>query len=98
DGMDVLRTTRALQPNAAVLLMTAFGSIHTAVEAMKIGAFDFVQKPFEIEELELRHLRQQVDYLQNVQHNIYDFDRIVGASGALQQVLAIVKKVARSNS
>src|SRR6185295_15743311 len=42
DGMDVLRTTRSVQPSAAVILMTAFGSIHTAVEAMKIGAFDFV--------------------------------------------------------
>jgi DNA-binding NtrC family response regulator len=106
DGMDVLRTTRSLQPSAAVILMTAFGSIHTAVEAMKIGAFDFVQKPFEIEEMELkiekavelRHLKYQVEYLRHEQQDIYDFDRIVGASGALQQVLSIVKKVARSNS
>src|SRR5574339_646874 len=106
DGMDVLRTTRSIQPSAAVVLMTAFGSIHTAVEAMKIGAFDFVQKPFEIEEMELkiekaielRHLRSQVEYLRNEQQDLYDFDRIVGASGALQQVLTIVKKVARSNS
>src|SRR5688500_6870367 len=106
DGMDVLRTAKSLQPSAAVILMTAFGSIHTAVEAMKIGAFDFVQKPFEIEEMELkiekaielRHLKSQVEYLRNEQQDIYDFDRIVGASGALQQVLSIVKKVARSNS
>ena len=92
DGMDVLRTTRSIQPSAAVILMTAFGSIHTAVEAMKIGAFDFVQKPFEIEEMELkiekaielRHLKYQVDYLRHEQQDIYDFDRIVGASGALQ--------------
>ena len=106
DGMDVLRTTRSIQPSAAVILMTAFGSIHTAVEAMKIGAFDFVQKPFEIEEMEmkiekaieLRHLKSQVEYLRHEQQDIYDFDRIVGASGALQQVLGIVKKVARSNS
>src|SRR5262245_65848698 len=42
DGMDVLRTARSLQPNAAVILMTAFGSIHSAGEAMKIGASDFV--------------------------------------------------------
>ena len=106
DGMDVLRTTRSIQPSAAVILMTAFGSIHTAVEAMKIGAFDFVQKPFEIEEMELkiekaielRHLKYQVDYLRHEQQDLYDFDRIVGASGALQQVLGIVKKVARSNS
>src|SRR6476659_2420386 len=106
DGMDVLRTAKSLQPNSAVILMTAFGSIHTAVEAMKIGAFDFVQKPFEIEEMELkiekaielRHLRHQVDYLRHEQQDIYDFDHIVGASGALQSVLALVKKVARSNS
>src|SRR5438105_1786782 len=106
DGMDVLRTARSLQPNAAVILMTAFGSIHTAVEAMKIGAFDFVQKPFEIEEMELkiekaielRHLKYQVDYLRHEQQDIYDFDHIVGASGALQRVLDVVKKVARSNS
>src|SRR5206468_6509870 len=39
DGLDVLRTAKSLQPNTAVILMTAFGSIHTAVEAMKIGAF-----------------------------------------------------------
>src|SRR6476619_2306839 len=104
--LDVLRTTRSVQPSAAVILMTAFGSIHTAVEAMKIGAFDFVQKPFEIEEMELkiekaielRHLKYQVDYLRHEQQDIYDFDHIVGASGALQSVLAIVKKVARSNS
>jgi transcriptional regulator with GAF, ATPase, and Fis domain len=73
---------------------------------MKIGAFDFVQKPFEIEEMELkiekaielRHLKYQVDYLRHTQTDIYDFDRIVGASGALHSVLSIVKKVARSNS
>ena len=88
DGMDVLRTTKALHPTTAVILMTAFGSVHTAVEAMKIGAVDFVQKPFEIEEMELkiekaieiRHLKYQVDYLRQGQQDIYDFDRIVGAS------------------
>jgi two-component system, NtrC family, response regulator AtoC len=106
DGMDVLRTAKSLQPNTAVILMTAFGSIHTAVEAMKIGAFDYVQKPFEIEEMELkiakaiehRRLRHEIEYLRHTQQDIYDFDRIVGASGALQSVLAIVKKVAKSNT
>ena len=53
DGLDVLRTTRALHPTTAVILMTAFGTVNTAVDAMKIGAFDYVQKPFEIEEMEL---------------------------------------------
>src|SRR3954462_7584856 len=117
DGMDVLRTAKSLHPNTAVILMTAFGSIHTAVEAMKIGAFDYVQKPFEIEEMELkiakwienmdlkvekaiehRRLKHEIEYLRHTQQDIYDFDRIVGASGALQSVLAIVKKVAKSNT
>src|SRR6188474_3469165 len=106
DGMDVLRSARSLQPNTAVILMTAFGSIHTAVEAMKIGAFDYVQKPFEIEEMELkiakaiehRRLRHEIEYLRHTQQDVYDFDRIVGASGALHSVLAIVKKVAKSNT
>jgi DNA-binding NtrC family response regulator len=106
DGMDVLRTAKTLHPTTAVILMTAFGSIHTAVEAMKFGAFDFVQKPFEIEEMEVkiekaiehRRLRHQIDYLRHTQQDIYEFDRIVGASGALQQVLDIVRKVAKSNT
>src|SRR5213076_2596872 len=99
DGLDVLRTAKALHPTSAVILMTAFGSVHTAVEAMKIGAFDYVQKPFEIEEaLEHRRLKHEIEYLRHTQGDIYDFDRIVGASGALQSVLAVVKKVAKSNT
>ncbi len=54
DGFEVLRTAKALQPSAAVILMTASGSVTVAVEAMKSGAFDFVQKPFEIEEMEAK--------------------------------------------
>jgi two-component system response regulator HydG len=54
DGFEVLRTAKALHPSAAVILMTASGSVTVAVEAMKSGAFDFVQKPFEIEEMEAK--------------------------------------------
>ena len=106
DGLDVLRTTKTLHPTASVILMTAFGSVTTAVEAMKHGAFDYVQKPFELEEmevkvekaLELKRLRNELDYLRNERHENYDFDRIVGASEALARVLGVVKKVAKSNS
>ena len=106
DGLDVLRTTKTLHPSASVILMTAFGSVTTAVEAMKYGAFDYVQKPFELEEmevkvekaLELKRLRNELDYLRNERQENYDFDRIVGGSEALQRVLAVVRKVAKSNS
>src|SRR6266436_10453816 len=87
DGMDVLRTCRSLHPTTAVILMTAFGSVNTAVEAMKIGAFDYVQKPIEIEEmevkiekaLEMRRLKNEIEYLRDAQQDRYDFDRIVGS-------------------
>ena len=86
--------------------MTAFGSVSTAVEAMKSGAFDYVQKPFEIEEmevkidkaLEMRRMQHQIDYLRHAQGDIYDFDRIIGSSGALEKVLGVVRKVAKSNT
>src|ERR671937_2522707 len=106
DGLDVLRTTRALHPTTAVILMTAFGSVSTAVEAMKNGAFDYVQKPFEIEEMEVkvekaldvRRMQHQIDYLRHAQGDIYDFDRIIGSSGALEKVLGVVRKVAKANT
>jgi DNA-binding NtrC family response regulator len=106
DGLDVLRTTKTLHPSTAVILMTAFGSVSTAVEAMKHGAFDYVQKPFEIEEmevkvekaLELKRLKHELEYLRHEQQESYEFDRIVGASEPLQKVLTVVKKVAKSNS
>ncbi|MEZ5286293.1 MAG: sigma-54 dependent transcriptional regulator [Vicinamibacterales bacterium] len=106
DGLDVLRTTKSLHPTVSVILMTAFGTVNTAVEAMKSGAFDYVQKPFEIEEmevkiekaLELKRLRHELDYLRNEQQESYDFERIVGNSEALQRVLTVVRKVAKSNS
>src|SRR6266403_3699316 len=106
DGMDVLRTTRAMHPTTAVILMTAFGSVSTAVEAIKSGAFDYVQKPFEIEEmevkiekaLEMRRRQHQIDYLRHAQGDIYDFERIIGSSGALEKVLTVVRKVAKSNT
>lgn len=106
DGLDVLRTTKSLHPSTSVILMTAFGSVSTAVEAMKHGAFDYVQKPFEIEEmevkvekaLELKRLRHELDYLRHEQQESYDFERIVGSSEPLQRVLGMVRKVAKSNS
>ncbi len=106
DGLDVLRTTRTTHPTSSVILMTAFGSVSTAVEAMKNGAFDYVQKPFEIEEmevkvekaLELKRLRHELEYLRHEQQESYEFDKIIGGSDSLQRVLGVVRKVAKSNS
>jgi two-component system response regulator HydG len=105
-GLDVLKSAKSLHPSCSVILMTAFGSVSTAVEAMKAGAFDFVQKPFEVEEMEvkiakaieLRRMQHQIDYLRHAQGDRYDFDSIIGSSGALETVLGVVRKVAKANT
>jgi DNA-binding NtrC family response regulator len=106
DGLDVLRKALATNPTPAVILMSGHGTIDIAVEAIKMGAFDFVQKPFAVEQmrlrldraLEFRRLKYQVDYLKRTQPDIYSFDRIVGSNGSLLRALQLVRKVARSNS
>src|SRR5207237_10898469 len=104
-GLEVLKTAKTLHPTTSVILMTAFGSVSTAVEAMKAGAFDYVQKPFEIEEmevkidkaLEVKRVKNDLESLGDAEQTICHFDRIVGSSPALQRVLDIVRKVAKSN-
>ena len=106
DGLDVLRKALATDPTPAVILMSGHGTIDIAVEAIKMGAFDFVQKPFAIEQmrlrleraLEFRRLKYQVDYLSRTQPDIHTFERIVGSNGSLQRALQMVRKVARSSS
>jgi DNA-binding NtrC family response regulator len=105
-GAEVLRAALGCAPPPVVILMSGHGTIPIAVDAVQSGASDFVQKPFAIESmrmkidraLELRRLKYQVDYLNRTQPDIYNVDRIIGAGGALQKVLTLVKKVARSNA
>jgi len=106
DGLDVLRKALSLRPCPAVILMSGHGTIEIAVDAVRDGAFDFVQKPFAIDHmlvkieraLEMRRMKNQIDYLNRTQPDIYHFDRIIGANGALQRALTIVRKVAKSAS
>jgi DNA-binding NtrC family response regulator len=106
DGIAVLRKSLELQPRPALILMSGHGTIEIAVDAIKRGAFDFVQKPFEIahmqakveQAIEFRRLRHQVDYLTQVAPPLHPFDRIVGENGTLQRALALVRKVAKSRS
>jgi two-component system response regulator HydG len=90
-GLDILRTVKTVQPTAAVILMTQAGTVQAAVEAMKIGAFDFVPKPFEAQAmlirvdkaLEHRRLTYAIDYLRHTQPAIYACERIIGGRVAL---------------
>jgi DNA-binding NtrC family response regulator len=106
DGLDVLRTARTLNPSTAVIVMTGFGSVKTAIESIKNGAFDYLEKPFRIDEIEVRiakalearRLNRELDDGGHAQDDTCDFDRIIGSSPALQRVLDVVRKVAASNT
>src|SRR5580693_4304579 len=88
DGIDVLRAIKAAQPLTEVIVMTAYGTIESAVEAMRLGAFDYVQKPFSEEELlvkvgkavDARRLVGQVALLASEFRDRYKFENIVGHS------------------
>jgi DNA-binding NtrC family response regulator len=105
-GLEVLRVARSLDYPPEVILMTAFGSVQTAVEAMKSGAFDYVQKPFELEviegkvaqALEAQGLKQDLELLRSPEKTRCDFDRIIGSSASLQRVFESVTKIAHSNT
>lgn len=103
DGMELLRNCRALYPQVGVVVISAHGTVETAVEAMKLGAVDFFSKPFENQEvlgvvdkcLDARNLDQQPHIPAPEQRG---FHSIVGGSPAMQQVYTLMAKVARTES
>jgi two-component system response regulator HydG len=105
-GLDVLERAKALQPDVNVIMMTAFASAETAVESMKKGAFDYLIKPFSMDELKIligrclktQALEQENELLREQLEERFQPDNVIAASKALQQVLARARKVAASNA
>ena len=106
DGIAVLRAVKEAQAMTEVIVMTAYGTIESAVEAMRVGAFDYIQKPFTEHELLLkvqkaldnRRLLGQVQALATEFKERYGFDNIVGRSQAIRDVLARVVKIAPTDA
>jgi DNA-binding NtrC family response regulator len=101
-GLEVLETARTTQPRAPVLMMTAHGTLDTVVQALRLGAQDFIEKPFDIEEMEARiekaleqgDLAATVRDLRETLLAPYQPENIVGESPGLQRALDVVRKVA----
>jgi two-component system response regulator HydG len=106
DGLAVLRAARERDARTSVLLMTAYGSVETAVEAMRAGAFDFVEKPVDLDQLELRVARaiehqkllHEVSVLRAEREARRAGDEIIGASDALRSVTDLARRVAPTRS
>jgi DNA-binding NtrC family response regulator len=105
DGLTVLREAFARDPEVEVVLMTAFATVPDAVEAMRLGAYDYLAKPFEPDEavlvieraLERRRLRQQARDLRRALEGIHRIDNLVAKSAAMAPVLDLVRRAATSD-
>ena len=106
NGLEFLQAIKRQNAALPVVVMTAFGSVETAVEAMKAGASDYVLKPFSLaemrlvihKELDVRNLREENRSLREALGKRYSHPNIVARSGKMQEVLAIVERVASTNS
>jgi len=104
DGLAVLRAIKKFDPDILVILLTSFVSVETAVEAMKLGAFHYANKPFNLDEisatvsraLETTRLRREVRQLRANEARPYSLSRIVGPSDVMTQLRVMVAKVAAS--
>jgi len=106
DGLTVLRRIKELSPETLVILMTAYSTVQNAVEAMRLGAYHYVNKPFNLDDvalavekaLETSRLRREVRSLRSSQGREYGFDAVIGASPAMVQVKALLARIAASQA
>jgi DNA-binding NtrC family response regulator len=101
NGMELLKLAHDEQPNLSVIMLTAYGSVETAIEALKLGAFDYVTKPFKVDEL-LITVQRAIEYRKAVVENAdlkaqlgtrYRLENIVAESAAMQNVCDMVQRV-----
>ena len=106
DGLEVMRHIKDARPNSEVIVVTAHGSVAKAVEATKGGAFDFVDKPFDFEELQLRvenalnhrELRRENDNLRRQMSTRSEYSNIIGSSKPMQSIYETIDAVAKSDA
>jgi two-component system response regulator AtoC len=104
DGLTILRTIKQQWPDVPVVLMTAYSTVENAVEAMRLGAYHYVNKPFNLDEvamivekaLETSRLRREVRSLRSSQGREFGFDAIIGASPAMVEAKMLMARIAAS--
>jgi two-component system response regulator PilR (NtrC family) len=102
DGISVLKKLKAISPETIVIMITAYASADTAIKAMKEGAYDYITKPFKVEEIKLiiknalekKNLQQENILLKQVVRDRYHFDNIIGQSSKMLALYDLLEKVA----
>ncbi|HEY5895691.1 MAG TPA: sigma-54 dependent transcriptional regulator [Chthoniobacterales bacterium] len=105
-GFDILKECKEKLPNTVVIMITGYGSVETAVDAMKLGAYDYITKPFKIDELQIT-VQRALDFQAAIRENVYlkrelkekyKFENIIGSSGSMIQIYNLIAKVANTDS
>ena len=106
NGMDLLRLVHDEKPTTSVIMLTAYGSVETAIEALKLGAFDYVTKPFKVDEL-LITVQRALSYRDALNENAslkqqletrYEFDKIIAESPSMKNVCEMIRRVAPTDT
>ncbi|MEK7741769.1 MAG: sigma-54 dependent transcriptional regulator, partial [Nitrospirota bacterium] len=106
NGFEILKKVRETSPDTLVIMITAFGTTESAIEAMQLGAYDYIHKPFKIDEirlvvkkaLEKRKLSEEVSILREKIKTTYEFGNIFWKNPKMQELLGIIPRIAQSNS
>jgi two-component system response regulator PilR (NtrC family) len=105
-GLDVLRTAKGMNPDLAGIMVTAFASTETAIEALRMGAYDYIHKPFNVDELKIvvlgalerRRLRRENVLLKRVLGERHQFSNIIGRSESMLAVFELIETIAQTSS
>jgi two-component system response regulator PilR (NtrC family) len=105
-GIDLLRDVKTATPSVAVVMITAHTSTKSAVEALKAGAFDYIAKPFDIDELKIivrnaverKELEDENLHLRTALEERFTFSNIIGRSTRMQEIFSVVQRIAKTNS
>jgi len=106
DGFQVLKKVKEISPDTIVIMITAFGTRETAIEAMKLGAYNYINKPFNIDEIRLivkraiekKKLSEELSVLKEKVETIYTLENIVGQSPKMQEMFKLIPRIAQSKS
>jgi DNA-binding NtrC family response regulator len=105
-GLDLLEETKKIAPLTPVIIMTAFGTIESAIKAMKLGAYDYITKPFQTDEIVLivkkaienRLLKKEVVRLKKEVESRYHFHQLIGKSPSMQNIYNLIERIGDSTS
>jgi two-component system response regulator AtoC len=106
DGLEFLKEVQKMGVNTTIIMMSAYGTVDTAIEAMKLGAYDYISKPFKPDEIiltlkkaeERERLRRENEFLRKEIKKEFSFENIVSKNEKMQKIFEVIKKVAQYKS